>query len=1137
MEEYRLAAVFASDGSGREKTSTGYAIASRLLLTAAHAIEPADRIAAQFIGQSDPMRCRVLWDGRERGFDVALLEVDATVWPTNIPGNIVRFGLLATLIPGASAETLGFPAAQCDQTGNLETAHVSGHINPGDRLLSGRWVLSVEGSSPEDLGRSPWTGMSGAPLFCGDLLCGVVVVDPPHWRHGKLDAEQIHRLLQQEDFRVLLRNRLGYCPVAEAVELQPLAESQALSRRPLSLTELLRPQAEAVRFLGRDKQLKEFHAWCKDGGVSARLLTGTGGQGKTRFALELGRLLASEGWVIARLRDNVPSGSYRTLAKIRPNLLLIMDYADTRPSTVTEVMRVLEEENKESTVRILLIARSAGEWWDQLPSSASTHVGMFSGAKVINLNALADDLSARQQLYRAALVDLAHGLQGLPDYAEVDWNDVAGALPAADLSDSRLSSALTLQIRVLTDLLAAHPTARLNQRSTIVEAEFIEHEERYWTKTASQRPPLRALGSEALRNAVAAATLTRVSEKQRAVDLLAHVPPLNNTPEHIRYAVASWLHDLYPESDGSYWGALEPDRLGEFHVGARLGKERRLLHEFLPALNVVEAERALTVLARAGAQAVCPYPELLDMVSSVIAANPERLAVPATSVATQTENPEFLIRALADLAARADLSLDVLEELNSSLPDQTARLALPALEIANRLVRARRIAARNIWIPSMLSRWASAAAESSFSSSVALDRPLSARASSHAELARAYHNLSHRFILLERWDEAIVAGEQAIRLYRRLSSWHPQVFRPLFAGSLDNQAIALSSANRLEEALKASQKAQKIYRILAEDNSDLHLVNLARSLSNVSGILAQLGAYQAGLKASTEAVSILSELAERNPGRYLPELTSALHNQASRYAKLDWISEAVTVSAKVVEIRRQLSLQRPDAALPSLANSLHNFAIDLMEVKRETEAVDAINESILIYLELAKGQPDTYIPRLAKTLNVKSALCCGSISDREAVISSARSVLLYVQLVQTRPGEFEEDLRSALLVNKWILEGAKISGSGWAAVLEKAEQLIQRGPHRKSPSSRDRALRIEDDRREYGRDLMNGMDKMAKLVTKDMNNVKMLIDHFYATTPQELYAMSNEDFMALSNEDFMALIRRRGAAGTGQGGG
>ena len=61
---------------------------------------------------------------------------------------------------------------------------------------------------------------------------------------------------------------------------------------------LLRADAEAVRFYGRDTQLTELTRWCTDPGqdVGVRLLVGPGGRGKTRLARRLVADLRGRPW-------------------------------------------------------------------------------------------------------------------------------------------------------------------------------------------------------------------------------------------------------------------------------------------------------------------------------------------------------------------------------------------------------------------------------------------------------------------------------------------------------------------------------------------------------------------------------------------------------------------------------------------------------------------------------------------------------------------------------------------------------------------------------------------------------------------------------------------------------------------------
>ena len=67
------------------------------------------------------------------------------------------------------------------------------------------------------------------------------------------------------------------------------SESPLPGRPPQSPAELLRPQAEAVPFHGREERFGELRGWCQGEGLSTLLITGPGGQGKTRFVREFAR--------------------------------------------------------------------------------------------------------------------------------------------------------------------------------------------------------------------------------------------------------------------------------------------------------------------------------------------------------------------------------------------------------------------------------------------------------------------------------------------------------------------------------------------------------------------------------------------------------------------------------------------------------------------------------------------------------------------------------------------------------------------------------------------------------------------------------------------------------------------------------
>jgi hypothetical protein len=72
--------------------------------------------------------------------------------------------------------------------------------------------------------------------------------------------------------------------------------------RPRSLARLLDPQREVVDFAGREDELAALVAWCEDDdGARLRLVTGPGGVGKTRLAVELAGRVRELGWKAERI--------------------------------------------------------------------------------------------------------------------------------------------------------------------------------------------------------------------------------------------------------------------------------------------------------------------------------------------------------------------------------------------------------------------------------------------------------------------------------------------------------------------------------------------------------------------------------------------------------------------------------------------------------------------------------------------------------------------------------------------------------------------------------------------------------------------------------------------------------------------
>ncbi len=276
MDKGRVTEVFA--GSGRTGSAStygsGYFVTDALVLTAGHVVDPAAgrTFEVRCLGDGNWRPARVVWRGQS--CDAALLEVDAFAGQSRQAGR-VRLGRLGTQWR-APCQALGFPFAQAerDSGGRRDTEEIRGEITPLTGIKHGFLTIHISGSVPlpDASGRSPWAGMSGAALFSGPLLVGVVTVDPAHFGSDRLEAIPVSAMAAEPAFRALLTGQ----PQAEL----PLEAVEDITTDWLKIR-LWRLLARHKPFGGRDAEVATLNTFLAEQARGYVFVTAPSGYGKT----------------------------------------------------------------------------------------------------------------------------------------------------------------------------------------------------------------------------------------------------------------------------------------------------------------------------------------------------------------------------------------------------------------------------------------------------------------------------------------------------------------------------------------------------------------------------------------------------------------------------------------------------------------------------------------------------------------------------------------------------------------------------------------------------------------------------------------------------------------------------------------
>ncbi|MGA8455760.1 MAG: hypothetical protein WB800_10175 [Streptosporangiaceae bacterium] len=751
--------------------------------------------------------------------------------------------------------------------------------------------------------------------------------------------------------------------------LEPKADGEA--GLPASWSWMLDPELELVAFLGRKQELEDLTAWAsRRDAARLRLITGQGGSGKTRLAIELCARVRKLGWIPVWVPPGREEGLVPTLRFAAVDqALIIVDDAESRDGLVS-LIRTLAAPGG-AGLRVLVIARSTGEWWRRLRRASPAALDLVDRAMRDGL-ALSPTVrgdATDAQIVRHAATSIARQLR-LPE-------PQLNTSPRTSQRQSILQLLAVALAGTMRDAALAETGAGTVQVNLLKRLDpLLEHEQEFWQDRARDAGLLGARGSGdpvVLRQVIAASCLLGAGSVEAAAAVAARVAGLSRSPE-----LTQWLAGVCSASRS--WttpdGILHPGQLAELLALRQLTDDSGgFVGKCLADLAASQALHAVSFLARATAD----YKEAAGLLGTLLQNLDERITgahVPAQAlIAAFSVVPD---RGGALAAAAVTLNRKIvslippgrdqtrsywLEELSCRLGtvgqhDDAVRAAEDAVALRQELaadsaelhgsamvLSLENLAERLQQQPdkarrrSVLAKAVRHCRDLAFTDP-ALYRPWLARLLTSA--AACYDESS------DPASSAAEAGEAAA-LYRQAVLERPGLYEGKLGQCLEILSLRCLDDERPAESVSAGAEAVAIYQNLLASSCGQYRLNLARTLDNLSISLRKARRRAEALDAARQAAANYGKLQRSNPGQFTPGYAHALGSLSACYRSLGQNARAVAPARQRVGLCRTLVKQNPNRYRELLADSLISLSAVLEQTGNKPEAAAVRQEAAKLH--------------------------------------------------------------------------------------------------------------------------------------------------------------------------------------------
>lgn len=769
-----------------------------------------------------------------------------------------------------------------------------------------------------------------------------------------------------------LANSISHNP---NVDQSPLQLPDLNSNSKLTISQLLKAEEELVPFEeARQPDLDSLNAWLNDevNPIALRLITGNGGAGKTRLALELCKLNKASNWHTGFIKNDLEVSEipdiWIKLTKSNEHLLIVIDYAETRQLIILALLKAALESKSSKKIRILLLARDGGEWWETLPTKDKDCEDFLDGFGTSGPYYL-------KPLYESEIDRINGYKNSLKAFAQALMIEVPNVLP--DLTSDHFKRPLYIQMSALLALLGD----RQSTTQGLTRA-LLQHEERYWSQAVSESytPKLKTSIEEIL-------SLTTLAGSFQTAEL-AFEYWSKVTSNSINFTsfnkLFESLRSLYPNNNGI--DAVRPDLLGEALVSSTLinNTSNKLLDSVLSSQADQKIRlHSLTVLARISLQNWVPE----DILISSILKNLPSCCIDLINVSSETQSNLPKIVQIAFEKSTPNIKNQLLNELQEYICNESIELNDFYCSVAKYIVEYR------------YTKYKKNSRENNF-------------------VVGYVEALIDYSICLQKvgdFQNAIEFSSKAVHLYTDLYDSNPAEYEPHLASALSVYANNLNDFGLTKDALVSAKKSLDLRQNLVKKDQELYEGELAISLTNYGAYLSLDGNAKNAISYTSQGLEIYRRLAEKNPNRYDPDLAMSLNNYAIRLVENGNTADALSFAKQALDIRQRLAIKNPDRHGPAFATSLSNCAAHLVEEGNTKEAVQYSKQALDIREQLAKKNPSRHEEDYATSLNNYASHLSENGNYIDAIAYSKQALEIRKRLAKNNPDRYEEEYGNSLL--------------------------------------------------------------------------------------------------------------------------